>query len=72
MAPVYTKFIRLKVMNMNAMHNSYPPAQGFFNMQFNIMCNSNGICAAVKACLCSEEMWIIIILYHVKARILNS
>jgi len=27
------------------------------------MCSSNGICAAVKACLCSEEMWIIIILY---------
>jgi len=34
------------------------------------MCSSNGICAAVKACLCSEEMWIIIILCHAEARIL--
>ena len=36
------------------------------------MCNSNGICAAIKACLCSEEMWIrpTIIVYHLKARIL--
>ena len=37
-------------------HQTGRTAQSFLNVQLNTMYSSNGICAAVKACLCSEEL----------------